>query len=55
MARLLQYLVPYEECEANPVKAVELYPIDTSKWYALERDDRRDCFHIWFIVGDICY
>lgn len=50
--RLLQYLVTYEECGGKACVAVDSYPIDKSKWYAVERDDARDVFHIWFLVGD---
>ncbi len=50
--RLLQYIVSFEECEGSACKAISMYPIDMNKWYAVERDDARDVFHIWFLVGD---
>ena len=55
-ARLLQYLVPFEEFytehEGNIVKMIENYPIDTTAWYSVEKNDYLDCYRIWFILGD---
>jgi len=53
IARLLQYVIPFEWCEASATKALELVPeFDEGEWHCVERDDLRDVFRIWHLVGD---
>ena len=53
MARLLYYPVSFMECGANANKAIECVPkFREGEWYAVERDDARDIFKIWHIIGD---